>query len=552
MAPADSEIFSGVEATSVGEDLDGSLWISLVTGHVLSGVPVRSEEAVELTRIRVFGRAEGLSPGFAEVIALKGGVRIGTATSVLQPATERLTPDPLFTRVLGQGQGAFRIKDAGDGGYWVASAKRPLRLVRAGTSGDLAMKNTALLRTPSGSRILDFLEVSEKDVWIGTDDGAFRYDPSEENLAASQIKALVRRVQSNLTQLSAGGPADSLEPELPHLAPLRFEVGSSSLDDPSRNRFRFRLDGQDADWSPWTADTRKDYTNLGPGAYRFRVETRDVYGRIGKEAGFSFGVLTPWYRKPWAVALGLAALVGLFLLALYLRTRALRARQRELEAIVYQKTSELREASFTDLLTGLRNRRYFTEVMEAEISLASRPGSPVLHLFLVDLDHFKQVNDTHGHAAGDAVLRQAAGRLQAAMRTSDLIFRWGGEEFLIVARGVPELPRKEIANRIVRIIGEVPFDLGHGRSLAHTASVGFATYPFYPDSPATLPFNAVMELADLSLYRAKQTGRNRAVGVTPRTGPPVPSDLWKDKVLENLEQSTLAVEVLEGPPPKVP
>ncbi len=552
-ATGDPESPAGVEATAVGEDLDGTLWISLVTGQVLKGLPVRKEGgAVELTQVRIFGQSDGLSSSFAEVIALKDGVRIGTATAVLQPRNDKLVPDPRFTRVLGRGEGAFRIEDAGDSGYWVASAKRPVRLVKAGASDDLTIRNTALLRTPAGSRILDFLEVSEREVWIGTDDGAFRYNPAAETLGAGQISALVRRVQSNQTQLFLGGPDGSLETVLPHLAPLRIEFGSSSLDDPSRNRFRFRLDGQDSEWSPWTAETRKDYTNLGPGLYRFRVETSDVYGRIGREAGFSFGVLTPWYRKPWSIALGLASVVGLFLLVLNQRTRALRRRQRELEAIVYQKTTELREASFTDPLTGLRNRRYFTEVMEAEVSLAARPGSPVLHLFLVDLDHFKQINDTRGHAAGDAVLRETSSRLRTAMRTSDLIFRWGGEEFLIVARGVPELPRKEIANRIVRTFGQEPFDLGNGKSVAMTCSVGFATYPFYASSPNTVPLNAVIELADLSLYRAKQTGRNRAVGVTARMGQPISSEIWKDKVLENLEKSALSVEVLEGPPAQIP
>jgi diguanylate cyclase (GGDEF)-like protein len=324
-------------------------------------------------------------------------------------------------------------------------------------------------------------------------------------------------------------------------------VASSSLDDPSRNRFRFRLDGQDTDWSPWTAEARKDYTNLGAGTYRFRAETRDVYGRIGKEAGYSFVVKRPWYLEPWALALGVAALAGTFFGALELRTRSLRRRQRELETIVEQKTRELREASFTDPLTGLRNRRYFTEVMDSEVSLAGRPGSPALHLFLVDLDHFKSVNDTHGHAAGDAVLRQTAARLKTAMRTSDLIFRWGGEEFLIVARGAADLARSEIANRIVGMIGKEPFDIETGTPLARTCSVGFATFPFYPDSPATVPLDTVIELTDLALYRAKETGRNRAVGVSPQSGIPTPGEIWKNQILENLERVAVSIEVLEGP-----
>lgn len=539
--------FEGVEATSVGEDDGGRLWISLVTGRVVSGLPVRRGSSLELTDLQTFGEAQGISGGFAEVFSLKDGVRIGTATAVLRPQGPALAPDPTFVEALGAGRGAFRVEDARSGGYWVASAKRPLRLVTESLVGTPAIRRTSLLRIPAGSRILDFLDVSDTEVWIGTDDGAFRYDPSREALAKNLVAARVRRVRSNGTELFSGGPVQSLENALPHLAPLRFEVASTSLDDPSRNRFRYRLDGQDTEWSPWTAETRKDYTNLGPGAYRFRVETRDVYGRVGEEAGFSFVVRKPWYRETWALLLTLGVLGGLFYGALHLRTRALRNRQAELETIVDQKTAELREASFTDPLTGLRNRRYFAEIIEAEVSLACRPGSAALHMFLIDLDHFKQVNDTYGHAAGDEILRQTAARLKAATRTSDLIFRWGGEEFLIVARGAPDLPRNEIANRIERMMGKEPFDLGDSRKLSRTCSVGFATFPFYVDNPTTVPLDAVIELADLALYRAKQTGRNRAVGVSPQAGAPAPGDIWKNSVLENLEETAVSVEVVEGP-----
>ena len=543
----DPEDSQNIEATSIGEDADGRVWISLVTGQVISGMPVLAQGALELTDELTFGRGDGIGAGFAEIISLPDGLRIGTTRAVLRVQSGKLVPDASFTDALGPDQGAFRIRSTKDGGYWVASSKRPLRLRRSNPSGAFKVENTAVLRAPAGSRVLDFLEVSDHEVWVATDDGAFRYNPAVPPQVAGGSFAMVRRARSNSNELFSGGPTASLENPLPHLAPLRFEVESSSLDDPSRNRFRFRLDGQDSDWSPWTPESRKDYTNLGSGTYRFRVESRDVYGRVGQEAGFDFAVMTPWYRKPWAVAAGLGATLGLFYAVLSLRTRTLRKRQRELETIVDQKTSELREASFTDPLTGLRNRRYFAEVIDAEVSLAGRPGSSALHLFLVDLDHFKQVNDTHGHAAGDAVLRETAARLKVAMRTSDLIFRWGGEEFLIVARGAKDLPRNEIANRIVRMMSQEPFNIGTDKPLPKTCSVGFATYPFYPDNPTAIPLDAVIELADLSLYRAKQTGRNRAVGVSPQSGAPVPGDVWKDKILENLEKSAVSVEVLEGP-----
>ena len=548
LLPGDAELegLTGVEATSIGEDSDGRIWMALVTGRVLSAKPLESNGVLALTDVKAFGATEGLVSGFAEVIPLKDGIRIGTAEAVMKPAGGRLVPDPLFLNALGQGTGAFRIRETSDGGYWVASSKRPVRLVKDGALG-LKIQSSALKRIPAGSRILDFLEVSPTEVWVGTDDGAFRYDPSAEGQFLGPIAAHIRNVRSNQSDLFSGGATDSLEGELPHLAPLRFEVASSSLDDPTRNRFRFRLDGQDSEWSPWTAETRKDYTNLGPGAYRFRVETRDVYGRIGQEAGFSFVVSTPWYRKAWAIALAVVAAVGLFVLALNLRTRALRSRQRELESIVAQKTAELREASFTDPLTGLRNRRYFADVIASEASLACRSGSPALHMFLLDLDHFKKVNDTFGHAVGDEILRQTAARLKTATRASDLLFRWGGEEFLIVARGAADLSRSEIARRIVCTIGGTPFDIGTGTPLAKTCSLGFASFPFYSTNTSKVPVDAVIELADLSLYRAKHSGRNRAVGLTPQVNGPVSEDVWKKEILENLEKGAVNVEVIEGP-----
>ena len=537
---------NGVEATSVGEDADGRVVAALVTGRVVAGVPSESASGTELAQARIFGEAAGISGGFAEIIALKDGVRIGTASSVLRLAGDGLVRDAALAQALGPGKGAFRIRDAADGGYWVASAKRPRRLMRD-VKGRLSARATALLRIPAGSRILDFLEVSETEVWVGTDDGAYVYDPSADARAKTTIAAHIRRVVSNRTDLFSGGRMAALETALPHLASLRFSFSSTSLDDPSRNRFRFRLEGAESEWSLWSTETRKDYTNLGAGAYRFVVETEDVYGRGGTAGEFSFVVLTPWYQKPLAIGFGVAGVFGLFLGASNLRTRALLKRQRELETIVEQKTSELREASFTDPLTGLRNRRYFADVIDAESSLAGRPGSPALHMFLIDLDHFKQVNDTHGHAAGDQVLRQTAARLKTATRTSDLIFRWGGEEFLIVARGAGDLPRNEIANRIVRMMGKEPFDIGTGTPLSKTCSVGFATYPFYPDTPLAVALDVVIELADLALYRAKHTGRNRAVGVSPRPGEPAPGELWKNMVLEKLENASVSVEVLEGP-----
>src|SRR6185436_20186107 len=102
------ERWSDVEATSVGQDAGERLWISLVTGHVVSGLPTQKGSSIELTDIKAFGEEQGISAGFAEVIALEDGIRVGTATAVLKPQGLSLIPDPSFTEALGRDRGAFR------------------------------------------------------------------------------------------------------------------------------------------------------------------------------------------------------------------------------------------------------------------------------------------------------------------------------------------------------------------------------------------------------------------------------------------------------------
>lgn len=529
------------EIASLGEDENGRLFIALVGGALVSGTPGAEGR---LEAVRTYGEKDGITGGFVRVFSLPSGLRIGTPSAVLLAQRDgSLTPDPAFANVLGNTAGAFQVRE-GASGFWVGSAKRPFHLSREGGSWRATV--SALSRIPAGSRILDFLEVSQSEVWVGTDDGAFRYSPQHDDIRVDETRAVIRRAASGKQEYWRGGQGDRFDTVLPHRAAIRIDASSTSLDDPSRNKFRFKLDGEDSEWSEWQSEARKDYTNLGPGVHTVSVETRDVYGRIGREAQLHFQVETPWYLKPaslFAIPLGIA---GSFIGLVKLRTRSLQKKNEALERLIAEKTRELREASFTDPLTGLRNRRYFTEVMDSEVSLAQRPDSPALHLFLVDIDHFKHINDTYGHAAGDIVLKETAARLKAAMRTSDLVFRWGGEEFLIVARGAQGLPRNELADRIVRSIGTVPFDVGAQGPLRRTCSVGFATFPFYGATPGLVPFDHVLELSDLALYRAKQTGRNRAIGVSPRPGT-AENEIWRQEVLESLERAAVSIEVLEGP-----
>ena len=202
------------------------------------------------------------------------------------------------------------------------------------------------------------------------------------------------------------------------------------------------------------------------------------------------------------------------------------------QAQVVEKNIELEESyrtleklSLTDPLTGLHNRRFLSHIegdialslrrYEAALAAGSTPRSNDADVvfFLLDFDQFKAVNDLYGHAAGDMVLVQMADRLRHLFRESDFLIRWGGEEFLIVARATNRADAEIVAERVRVAVAEVPFQLADGTLLSKSCSIGFASYPFFQQQPRLLSWPQVLELADQSLYRAKNGGRNQWNGM---------------------------------------
>jgi diguanylate cyclase (GGDEF)-like protein len=163
--------------------------------------------------------------------------------------------------------------------------------------------------------------------------------------------------------------------------------------------------------------------------------------------------------------------------------------------------------------------------MGSDEELALRGGSsgaagdaPVLVFLLVDLDHFKSVNDTHGHAAGDAVLQQTAALLRATFRAADHVVRWGGEEFLVVVRFVARGEAASFAEKLRASMEQFDFALPSGATIRRTCSIGFAAFPFLPSDPRAIGWHEVVDLADKALYGVKHGGRNGWAGVWPGGG----------------------------------
>jgi len=183
--------------------------------------------------------------------------------------------------------------------------------------------------------------------------------------------------------------------------------------------------------------------------------------------------------------------------------------QEDLRQQVANATAELRQqkeaaelAARIDSLTGVANRRAFTEMAEAEVQRGLRYGTP-LSLVLVDLDHFKAVNDRYGHHTGDAVLASFARTLIEAVRDIDIVGRWGGEEFVVLLPGTGYIEALQVAERMRAATADSRLYV-QGRQILYTASFGVAEF-----NPTELSFYGFLARADTALYVAKDKGRNR-------------------------------------------
>jgi diguanylate cyclase (GGDEF)-like protein len=220
-----------------------------------------------------------------------------------------------------------------------------------------------------------------------------------------------------------------------------------------------------------------------------------------------------------------------------------------------QANLDLREASFSDLLTGTRNRRYLATFIEADIQQVLRSYSAEadaeakrnrdLIFYLIDADHLKEVNDAYGHDVGDEVLVELARRISSAIRHSDVLIRWGGEEFLVVSRYTDRENAAALATRVLAAVGGELFTVKGGHSFRRTCSIGWAAFPWFVKHPESVPYEELLRLTDCALYEAKKAGRNQAVGMLPVGDdlvdiPAAPAE--NDRAVTHFPVQTLAIQ----------
>jgi diguanylate cyclase (GGDEF)-like protein len=343
---------------------------------------------------------------------------------------------------------------------------------------------------------------AQDNIWIGTSGGMAKF--AQTDIASPQPFSPVV-LTSLLSAAHEWSAAD--HPTLSYFArSLSIRFAALRYDAKSTTRFRYRLVGLDNKWTE-TSEQGVDFAALPPGDYLFEVTAAGAHGEWNPvTAHFAFSIESPWWRTWWFIATALAAIVLLTATAVRLRIRALEAQKRALEQQVADRTAELvtshkrlEEIAYRDMLTSTWNRRMFVEELRDRTAGAKHVPFTLL---LLDLDFFKQVNDTFGHDAGDAVLVETASRLKHEVRCTDLVARLGGDEFAILLREPHDATSTErLCHRVLQSLAR---PIAHkGVSVSVACSIGIARFPKDGDSQESL-----YKSADLALYKAKKNSRN--------------------------------------------
>lgn len=403
------------------------------------------------------------------------------------------------------------------------------------------------------------------EFWLPTRGGIVHLVPAriQRNQAPPRLKVDRVRVGQEWRSLQ---PDETLELDSDQ-RDLAFGFAVLTFQDPTSVQVEYRLRGFRSDWQRLDEPMQRQvfYTNLPPGQFTLEVRATNNAG-VWVDQPAEAGVhIRPYvWETPWFQALALFVVLLLIWLGFNYRLRHMQRQQRALEQTVSERTEELRvanehlrdysarleTASMTDPLTRLWNRRYLASQLPADLAhfhreLARETMSRHAMMFaIIDIDHFKRINDRYGHGVGDDVLQQFARLLEEQVRTGDYVVRWGGEEFLVVFRPMTasEIPR--VAARIVRAVREHAFIINNGERLQVTCSMGVAEYPPFRDVPAALGWEQTVALADKGLLAVKHGDRDGwcVVRTTPRVEPITLSDRIDQPLDDLIETGQLEVE----------
>ena len=362
---------------------------------------------------------------------------------------------------------------------------------------------------------LDAFGLSEDpdgSLWIGTSGGLAHCLSPQSVFTGTPLAPVISEVAFGNTRI---GDGDKVEW---NAEPLTVLIASLNFRETRHVHFRYRLAGLESEWVD-TGERTIRYPRLDPGKYRFEVATTDDSGELlSPVSSIAFRITPRWWQSV-VLRLALALFAGICVVVIWrYRIQHLMNQKRQLEKAVKTRTVDLerekaelvrtqekmRQYAERDDLTGLWNHRIIMERLRQEVDRSRRDHTP-LTVILVDLDHFKNVNDTFGHPAGDLVLKEISSIFQRAVRNYDWVGRYGGEELMVILPGSSFVGARLRAEQLrmavqgARIVdGELTMQV--------TASFGVAS-----GFPAE--HEGMIQAADAALYRAKKSGRNCVMAI---------------------------------------
>lgn len=543
--PADDKTLSSPRATSIVEDIDGVIWVGTDGGGLN-----RLDRANGAWQHFVHDDDDPASLSADTVYALHvdagGTLWIGTRAGLNQftvdgiasadaqigdvSALESLTNDAVYS-----------IQSDATRDLWLGTA-RGLTRFSPGTGGVRSFHESQGLQGEEFNFGASYANASGQ-LFFGGSNGFNAFNPAELEFNQQPPPVVLTSLSILNKPVSTARPYERIETIDLGYSDDVVTFGISALDfsAPHKNRYSYQLVGFDDAWVDAGKERRITYTNLDGGNYTFRVRAANGDGYWNTE-GISIPLhvaLPPW-QTWWAYTLYMMAVLMVALGFVRRQQQKLRRESeysRRLEQEVRERTEELKNrnvdlkdanarlsvASTSDPLTGLKNRRFLFEQVSKDIDIVLRhyrdgtetlkpSGNNDLLFLMVDLDNFKPVNDSCGHEAGDKLLLQIRDVLLEACRSSDDVIRWGGDEFLVVARDTNRKYAATLAERIRSNLSQRVFAIGNGQVARSTASIGYASFPFIKEQPDLLQWEEVLGVADAAMYEAKKK-RNAWLGI---------------------------------------
>lgn len=529
--------------TNIATDREGHVWVATTKGLYVVDAdagaqdsPVRVQEAAFRNAKQRFLDLRVDARGWLWAAADQGLlVRDGSGWHAIDMGSTAATPDTIAVDKNGAIWAAGPLQDLVRlriEGYRVVDAKRigrPPLLSQIVVSLMVDSRNWLWVGQDAGLAVFDgdawhsytqedgllwndtdsYALAEDKDgsIWVGTSCGLSHLLTPQNLTVSTPAPPAFSQVKYGNTLLSNGASVSSSSDM------LEISMALLSFQGTQINGIRYRLvGGGSSEWEK-SREMQVHYHYLPPGNYRFEVAEIDQAGHVVSPVGsFAFRITPRWWqRTSLRVGFGLLVLVAIILI--WRKRVGILIRQKmHLEEAVQQRTTDLlrekgellrtkeqmRHFAERDDLTGLWNHRIIVDRLRIEVDRSRREDQP-LSVILVDLDHFKRINDTLGHPAGDLVLKETSAIFQKRVRTYDWVGRYGGEEFLIVLPGSSSIDAQQRAEELREALEMAQLKYGETR-IPVTASFGVAC--------GLGSHEELIRQADAALYRAKNNGRN--------------------------------------------